>query len=563
VIGIGRIRNLIRKHVTRARLRQLGRHRAHLEAGRRRSFLFWVPGGMPLMLDVEGAIAASLGLRGHDVHAVVCDGTAKACIKREVGINPDLGTWAQECGPCRRSCEERLKDFGVPHSAIGEHVSAAERATLRKLADGVTWDELPQLEYAGINVGTNVKSSVLRYFKGDKYNGDPELLREYVYAGLVSLVAARNVCEKTRPTDIVMSHGVYADWGPPLRVALARGMRATCWGGSYLHARFYFRHPSDYREDLDFHRLDKGSWERESKAPLSEREAARLNDYLTNRYVKGASYDIKKSRTYRGATDHIRARYGLREGRKVWGLLTHVNWDAVTDYSPMLFEDFDQWILSTIERLRDDTTVDWLVKVHPGEGWHNPTTGIQALIKRHYPVLPEHIHLIGFDDSINPLDFFNLIDGAVTVYGTSGLEISCLGKPTIVAGLAHYSRKGFTYDPNNVEDYYKLLASVASIGPLSEAQRQLALRYAYIYFIRRQIPFPPVENPDAHREHGFWKFDSRRAGMLLPGGNRYVDFIAQRIIDNGEFVLPEELLDEPLGLEMPGLASPSKEAARL
>jgi hypothetical protein len=104
---------------------------------------------------------------------------------------------------------------------------------------------------------------------------------------------------------------------------------------------------------------------------------------------------------------------------------------------------------------------------------------------------------------------------------------------------------------------------VASLGPLTDTQRQLALRYAYIYFIRRQIPFPPVENPDAHREHGFWKFDPRRASMLLPGGNRYVDFIAQRIIDNGEFVLPEELLDEPLGPEMPGLASPSKEVARL
>lgn len=563
MIGIGRIRNLVRKHLTRARLRALRRHCAHAEAGRQKRFLFWVPGGMPLMLDVEGGIATSLELRGHDVHAVICDGTAKACIKREVGINPDLSTWAQECASCRRSCEERLKDFGIAYSSIGDHVSGNERSDLRTLANSVTWDGLERLEYAGVNVGKNVKSSVLRYFKGDKYNGDSELLREYVFAGLVSLVAARNACERAKPTDIVMSHGIYADWGPPLRVALARGLRATCWGGSYLHARFYFRHPSDYRDDLDFHRLDKGSWERESKAPLTERETARINAFLTNRYVKGMSFDIKRSRTYRGVTDHIRAKYGLREGRKVWGLMTHVNWDAVTDYSPMLFEDFNQWILSTIERLRDATSVDWLIKVHPGEGWHNPTTGIQALIERQYPLLPDHIHLIRYDDNISPLDFFNLLDGAVTVYGTSGLEIACHGKPIIVAGAAHYSRKGFTYDPESAGAYFRLLASAHELPPLTEAQRQLALRYAYIYFIRRQIPFPPVENPDAHREHGFWKFDSRRAEMLLPGGNRHVDFVAQRIIDNGEFVLPDELLDEPMGPEMPGLESPSKNTARL
>lgn len=560
---IGRLRNLVRRHVARARLRRLGRHRVRLQAGERKSFLLWVPGGMPLMLDVEGAIAVSLGLRGHDVHAVICDGTARACIKREIGINPDMSTWSQECGPCRRSCEEKLKDLGIGYSSIGDHVSAAERAALRRLADEVSWETLPRLEHAGINVGRNVQSSVLRYFKGEKYNGDPALLREYAYAGLVSLTAARNACEARKATDIVMSHGIYADWGPPLRAALARGMRATCWGGSYLHARFYFRHPSDYKDDLDFHRLDKGSWERESKAPLAEREAARLDAFLTNRYVKGVSYDIKTSRTYRGATAHIRAKYGLREGRRVWGLMTHVNWDAVTDYSPMLFEDFDRWILSTIEHLANDSAADWLIKVHPGEGWHNPRTGIQALVQRHYPSLPAHIHLIRYDDNISPLDFFNLVDGAVTVYGTSGLEIGCLGKPTIVAGAAHYSRKGFTYDPDTVEDYFRLIGSVQDIPPLTEAQRQLALRYAYIYFVRRQIPFPPVENPDAPREHGFWKFDSRRSAMLLPGGNRYVDFIARRIIDHGEFVLPDELLDEPVGPEMAGLASPSKDAARL
>jgi hypothetical protein len=518
---------------------------------------------MPLLLDVEGAIATSLELRGHDVHAVICDGVARACIRREVSINPNLATWSQECNACRRACEQKLSDFDVSYSLIGDHVSPDERAILRRLAESATWDELPHLEYDGINVGKNIKSSILRYFKGEQYNGDPELLREYVFRGLVSLVAARNVCEKRKPSNILMSHGIYVDWGPPLRAALAKGIRATCWGGSYLHARFFLRNPSDYKDDLDFNRLDKGSWERHSKAPLSNREAAKLDGYLTDRYVKGVSFDIKKARTFRGDSDLIRDKYGLRRGRKVWGVMAHVNWDAVTDYSPMLFDDFDQWILSTIQRLKDDDSVDWLIKVHPGEEWQNPMTGIQALINRHFPTLPSHIRVVRYDDNVNPLDFYRLIDGAITVFGTPGLEMACHGKPTIVAGTAHYSRKGFTHDPETIDEYHRLIASAGSIGPLTDAQRDLALRYAYIYFIRRQIPFPPVENPDAHREHGFWKFDSRRVGMLLPGRNRYVDFIAQRIIENGEFVLPEELLDEPLGPEMPGLASPSKEVARL
>ena len=59
----------------------------------------------------------------------------------------------------------------------------------------------------------------------------------------------------------------------------------------------------------------------------------------------------------------------------------------------------------------------------------------------------------------NPFDFFQLVDGDVTVYGTSGLELALLGKPVILAGEAHYGGKGFTYDGLS-QNSYKELGSV-------------------------------------------------------------------------------------------------------
>ena len=177
-----------------------------------------------------------------------------------------------------------------------------------------------------------------------------------------------------------------------------------------------------------------------------------------------------------------------------------------------------------------------------GEGVDKPRN--LRRVTRHYPELPDHIHLIAYDDDISSLDFYNTIDGAVTVFGTAGLEISCMGKPAIVAGAAHYSQKGFTHDPSTIDEYYKLLKTADSIGQLSNEQQQLAMRYAYIYFIQRQIPFPPVINPHAAREHGFWRFDPKATEMLKPGENRYVDFVAERILDGREFVMPDQLLVE-------------------
>lgn len=535
---IGRLSSLARYLAFRLRMTALDWHRARLAPGEQRSFLFWVPGGMPLMLDVEAALAVAVKLRGHRVHAIMCDGIASACVRREINVNSNIKTWSQECAACRDAYAAQLRAFNLEYSRMSDYVKPMRLAELRALAGTVTWQSLPDFEYEGINIGGNIKSAILRYLKGADYDGDRELLREYVFSGLVTLVAAKQAFGRHEPVGIFMSHGMYVDWGPALRAALAAGLRVTCWIGSYLHARFFFRHPTDYRQ-LDFHNIDDATWHK-LKGPLSDAQADSLNDYMRRRYVQGQSFDVKEFKAYRGAPEDLAARFGLAGGRKTWGILAHVNWDCVSDFAPMLFDDFNEWIISTLRQLEHDDSVNWLLKVHPAEAWDNPATGVQALVRRHFPRLPAHIRVVGFDEDVNPLDFFHLIDGTVTVYGTSGLELACLGKPVIVGGHAHYSRKGFTYDPGTREEYYRLLHAAGSLGPLSSEQRALAMRYAHIYFIQRQIPFPPVDNRRAGKESSFWRFDIGTRRLLLPGADPHVDFIVDRIIDGREFILPEE-----------------------
>lgn len=535
-----RLLRLVKRFAFRMRIKGLDRHGVRSETGQRRHFLFWVPGGLPLLLDVEAAIAVAVKLRGHEVHAVVCDGIAKACIKRDIKTNPDIDTWSQECVACRASCAAHLQSFNLKYSFTGDHVAPARIPELRSVASTVTWEELPTFKYEGVDIGANIKSSILRYLKGADYSGDRDLLREYVFSGLVTLVAAKSAFATHKPTNIFMSQGIYVDWGPALKAALEKGLRVTCWMASYLHARFYFRHPTDHT-NLDFHNMDDSTWIKE-KSPLAEAEANRLTDYMRKRYVHGLSFDIKAFKSYKGAADPLATRLAFRNGNKTWAIFAHINWDCVSDFAPMLFDDFNGWIISTLKRLETDRSVNWLLKVHPAEAWDNPATGVQALVKKHFGELPEHIRIVSYDEDVNPLDFYNLVDGAVTVYGTAGLELACLGKPVIVAGHAHYSRKGFTHDPSSQQEYYELLHSARNLGALTGDQRELAMRYAYIYFIQRQIPFPPVHNRRANSESSFWSFDIKSRSMLTPKGNRYVDFIVDRIVDGQEFILPNSLV---------------------
>ena len=153
-------------------------------------------------------------------------------------------------------------------------------------------------------------------------------------------------------------------------------------------------------------------------------------------------------------------------------------------------------------------------------------------------MLPEHIRVLPAQENLSPLDFFQMIDGGVTVYGTAGLESALQGKPIILAGEAHYGRKGFTYDCDSEASYREMLNNAVSLPPLSEEQRELVRKYAYCYFIQRQIPLSVVNDPKSK----WWSFQFDKRDLLLEGADPFIDFACDRIVDGKDVVMDEGLI---------------------
>ncbi|MBY0576163.1 MAG: capsular biosynthesis protein [Gallionellaceae bacterium] len=499
--------------------------------------LFWVPGGMPLMLNVESAIAAALRLRGSGVHAVICDGVFVACVRREIKDKQPISRWQETCAACKRDCATVLEEMAIPYSFIGDYVPEQTAMELRKIAAGTTWGNLEGLFYGEINVGKNAKSAVLRYLHGHSFPSDLSIVREYAFSALVCAAAAENAIKQIAPARIMMSHGTYVDWGPALHTALARKIPVVAWMASYLPARFYFRHVEDGLH-IDFHNISHAAWNERSCLALTGDQDKRLDRYLQNRYKQDVSFDMKRFKEYMGQTDRIRSRYGLDAARPVWGIMTHINWDTVSDYAPMIYESFNAWVIDTIHEIKNIDHVQWIIKVHPAEAWDNPDSGVECLINKHFPILPEHVRLLPADEDLSPLDFFQMIDGGITVYGTAGLESALQGKPVILAGEAHYGRKGFTYDAGSQASYRELLNKTSSLPPLNEEQRELARRYAYCYFIQRQIPISVVRDPQSK----WWSFQFDKKDLLLEKRDPAIDFVCEKIMDEKDFIMDEQLL---------------------
>lgn len=499
--------------------------------------IFWVPGGMPPMLHVETAIAAALKLRGNNVHAVICDGVFSACVKREISDHVPIYKWKDSCAACRRGCAAILDSMGVSYSYIGDYVAQQDLSDLKDVADTLSWDSVGGLKYREIKVGNNVRSSVQRFLKGHDLPNDQMLVNSYALSGLVCAAAVEHAIKKLKPVRIFMSHGTYVDWGPALHTAFAKKIPVTTWMASYLPARFYLRHVENGVQ-IDFHNMSSAAWNEISIGGFSEKQNECLDIFLQGRYKKDTSFDMKHFKQYTGQVDELRARYRLDPAKPIWGIVAHINWDAVSDYSPMVYESFNQWMHDTIQVIKDIPDVQWLIKVHPAEAWDNPESGVEYLIKTHFPELPEHIRVLAAEENISPLDFFNVVDGGVTVYGTAGLELALHGKPVILAGDAHYGRKGFTYDADSQEHYRELLKQAGQLPRLSDAEIELARKYAYCYFIQRQIPLSVVRDPKSK----WWNFQYSKRELLLEGQDPAIDFICETILNGRDFIMDEKLL---------------------
>ncbi|MEO6695300.1 MAG: hypothetical protein ABIY50_11855 [Ignavibacteria bacterium] len=497
--------------------------------------MFWTTGGMVIQTQLEAVIASSLKLRGHNVHMVLCDGVYKACARRVDFPEVPVDDWWKYCKSCIRQNTQVLDKMGVEYSYISEIISPERSIELRKKANEVTFDNYKDLIHMGIPGGVHLESAILRHTRGGSYNGLEQILREYAFTVLVVTEASAVMLEKFNPTNVYMSHGIYADWGPALSMSLKKNIAVTSYICCYLTAHFFFG--TVKKHDDVFLTISENSWKKYKDTELSHLQKEKLNSFLNKRYHTNSASDLKGIlKDYKGNTEFFYKKYDLDPDKPIWGIMTHINWDAASDYFPMIHKNFDEWLFETVKKIQNIRDVQWLIKIHPSELNDNPETGCQKFIENNFPELASHIKIIKMDDDISPKDFYSIIDGGVTVMGTGGLELSLSGKPVILAGKAHYSNKGFTYDASNNDEYKDLLRNAKNIELLDSRKMSLAMKYAYIYFILKQIPVLPTINEDL-------QIDYSKLEYLYPGKNKFMDFLCQKILDGEDFILPENLVE--------------------
>jgi len=150
----------------------------------------------------------------------------------------------------------------------------------------------------------------------------------------------------------------------------------------------------------------------------------------------------------------------------------------------MLFLDYYQWFMRTLEIAKKVLPVNWIFKEHPTQRFY-PLKDLDIKTTMDQ-VNSSHIRFIDGQANFNTGSLRHLAHAIVTGMGSAGLEFSAYGIPCVLAGEGGYSGFGFTIEPQDIKEYEKCLRHIDQLQRLRNKQIEAANVLTYYWQCMQQ-----------------------------------------------------------------------------
>ncbi|HKY41599.1 MAG TPA: hypothetical protein VJM50_00785 [Pyrinomonadaceae bacterium] len=489
----------------------------------------------------ETMLAAALTLRGAQVHVLLCDEVLPACMQGVVHTSDaeqfaKMGPQMHLCQKCFAPGYKNYQSLSLPVHRYGDFISPDERQMAHALASETPADEIGNYRSNDVAVGEHALAGALRFFARGQLEGEPHgesILRRYFEASLLTTYMARRLFNSQTFVRACFHHGIYVPQGLIGEVARQEGVPVVNWNPAYRKQCFIFSHHDTYHHVL----LEEpvASWEDMEWTPEMEEE---ILDYLKSRW-RGTRDWIWFHEKPEEDLSTIAAALGVDFSRPCIGLLTNVMWDAQLHYRANAFPNMLTWLVDTIRYFGERPELQLLIRIHPAEirGTLPSRQLLTDELRRAFPKLPQNVFVITPESEVSTYAAMAACN-AVIIYGTkTGVELTSMGIPTIVAGEAWIRNKGITIDASSRAEYFKILDGLPFSGRMPAELTQRARKYAYHFFFRRMIPVPLMRES---KGLSVYELDLDSLSQLLPGVHPGLDVICDGILKGTEFVYQAE-----------------------
>lgn len=497
---------------------QLARQAPRPEGGTRVAFL--TPRDWAAHVQWEGMIGQALRLRGADVTYITCGGGLEICDRVNTWEGPPV-----PCGTCTRYVGRSLALHGFPTTTIAEGWDADDPGEWRDL-DEVSAAALASVETAGLPLGDMVGIPAKWFLMGSRIEDDPlgpVTLRRFLRSGRRVVKGLTAALDRLQPGVVVLLNGLFFFESIAWELCRRRGIEVVTYERGFIKDTLLFRRDAPACLGDVSH-----LWARWADIPLTPAEEGDLDEYLEDRRSGRRTIDRYWVNPRFDQWEHTRT-----EGRLVT-LFTNLTWDSAVIGQDVAFPSIHDWLVAAVEFFAGRPQHQLVVRIHPAEvklPGKQTREPLGEFLAERFPDLPPNVRVIGADDSTSSYPMMEASDLGLVFTSTTGLELALTGTPVVVAGRTHYRNKGFTLDVASPEEFEATIDDALADPTMVAPDRELARRYAYLFFFRAPVHSPGVE------EHvpGLARITVEDLAELAPGADPDVDRICDGILLGGDF----------------------------
>ncbi|MBI4401107.1 MAG: hypothetical protein HY581_05700, partial [Nitrospirae bacterium] len=449
-------------------------------------------------------------------------------------------TWAEkESFPRCPRCITYIRDLtslaGIHCYNLADYIDSAVQAKIASEVDSLTFEQLKGYVWNGLSLGVYAVPATrwrLRAHDIGKHPDGLAVMAGFIRGGAVWASCMEKLLAIFDPDVLVMLNGLFMEERVTWELAKRQGRRTVCFErGRDAGTVFLTHNQSAPRYDVS------ATWQQARGAPLTEVERKEIMVVMQRR-VRGEQLIETYWAAKESDLDRISQQLNLERNVPLAVLFTNVAWDTAMQDRDTIFDGMMDWLRCTIELFEAHPGWMLLIRIHPAETQvpgRESFDRVGEWIRQEFRRLPANIRVVLPGVPADSYALMNFARVGLVYASTMGLELAVTGMPVVVAGAAHYSGKGFTYDPSTREEYaHQVVSLMRGEQPVQRTEQvELALRYAHLFFLRRTFSMTVLDEPAEARP----RLSYASLAELMPGRQKALDVICDGIMHGTEFEL--------------------------
>lgn len=381
--------------------------------------------------------------------------------------------------------------------------------------------DLITLKWRGALIGDIVYDQYLSsYCRGTVCYGDKRMAKN-IYRVISAAEIAKLALKRVNPRAVLLSHRVGLS-AAPLAVACEEyGVPIYSYAGGMYGTLMRSRQRKDYEYTATPEEL-------RTLLELPGNEFDRMFESIKGELFQGA-FNADSKLAFANKLYTSRSEFAFDYGLDVKNKNVFIMLHAFTDYphshfKGMLFKDYLDWFLHTLEFASQEKTVNWIIKLHPSSHFYPVEDFDPDVLKRKYSSDTLVFMTQGAD--FDSRSICHVGDAIVTCMGSAGFEFPALcGIPTVTASDNHYAGAGFAINPQSKQEYFDILRNIRLMDKLTaETLQRARATFMFIHRLSR-VPMHAAINL-SHAEHRELQYDDKYFDMVDANAAKNEDMIA-------------------------------------